>query len=210
MTAAANDALSATTISWDFGDGAEAAGTSVTHAYGAAGTYVVAVTATDAAGNPTTVSRTIVVARRTASGSRGGDGGVVVTPPDRTPPVASLLKSSNARFRVAGAATAVIAAKSNTRPKKTPRGTVFSLRLDERATLIFSVTGKTAGRRARKVAASPFIRAARGAGAVSVPFSGRLAGSALPPGSYRASVTAIDAAGNRSRPVTVTFTVVSR
>ena len=84
---------------------------------------------------------------------------------------------------------------------------MFSQRLSERATLVYAISGKVKG---RKVDLPVFLRAARGPGAVSVPFSGRLAGSALAPGSYKASVTAIDAAGNRSRPATVRFTVVSR
>jgi hypothetical protein len=54
------------------------------------------------------------------------------------------------------------------------------------------------------------VRGGRGPGAVSIPFSGRLGGTRLAPGSYVASVNAIDASGNRSRPATVRFTVVSR
>jgi len=46
---------------WSFGDGATAVGTSVAHAYGAAGTYTATVTATDAVGNATSASRTVTV-----------------------------------------------------------------------------------------------------------------------------------------------------
>ena len=48
-------------ISWDFGDGGTGAGGSTSHVYAAAGTYLVRVTATDGAGNSTSVTRTIVV-----------------------------------------------------------------------------------------------------------------------------------------------------
>ncbi len=39
------------TLNWDFGDGSQASGTEVSHAYSAAGTYNVQLTATDAAGH---------------------------------------------------------------------------------------------------------------------------------------------------------------
>ena len=51
---------------------------------------------------------------------------------------------------------------------------------------------------------------ASGPGRVALSFSGRIGASRLAPGSYLMSVTAIDAAGNRSRPANVAFTVVSR
>ena len=45
------------------------------------------------------------------------------------------------------------------------------------------------------------------AGASSVPFSGRVGGHALAPGSYRATIVATDAAGNGSAPATAAFTI---
>ncbi len=53
-------------------------------------------------------------------------------------------------------------------------------------------------------------RAGRGPGAVSTPFTGRIGRRALRLGRYRATVTATDAAGNRSRPRRVTFRIVAR
>jgi hypothetical protein len=47
-----------------------------------------------------------------------------------------------------------------------------------------------------------------GAGSRSTPFSGRLGGHALAPGSYRAIVTATDANGAISAARQVSFTVV--
>jgi PKD repeat protein len=46
---------------WTFGDGAEATGATPTHTYGAAGTYHVAVTATDDRGSATTTARDVTV-----------------------------------------------------------------------------------------------------------------------------------------------------
>ncbi len=47
-------------------------------------------------------------------------------------------------------------------------------------------------------------------GANSIRFSGRIGSKALKPGSYRALLTATDAAGNRSAPKSASFRVVAR
>jgi hypothetical protein len=62
MSAAATDRSGAPALRFDFGDGSGADGANVQHTYGAAGTYVVTVTATDAAGHRASVTRTIAVA----------------------------------------------------------------------------------------------------------------------------------------------------
>ena len=62
MSAAATDRTSSPGLRFDFGDGSGADGANVQHTYGAAGTYVVTVTATDAAGHRVSVTRTIAVA----------------------------------------------------------------------------------------------------------------------------------------------------
>jgi hypothetical protein len=54
------------------------------------------------------------------------------------------------------------------------------------------------------------IQRAAGPGKVEIPFSGRIGRKALKTGSYRALVTARDAAGNVSRQQTLTFKVVKR
>ena len=63
LTATATDRWSGpATITWDFGDGTSASGASTSHVYAAGGSYVVKVTATDAVGNATTLTRTVTVA----------------------------------------------------------------------------------------------------------------------------------------------------
>jgi PKD domain len=62
MAAAASDRLSTPAISWNFGDGTTGTGPAVTHSYAKEGAFTVSVAATDAAGNSTATSRTIVVA----------------------------------------------------------------------------------------------------------------------------------------------------
>ncbi len=62
MLAAAGDRYSGASISWIFGDGATATGTSVSHAYAARGVFTVMITARDAAGNASSTTRTVQVA----------------------------------------------------------------------------------------------------------------------------------------------------
>jgi hypothetical protein len=64
LSATATDVWSSpVTLSWDLGDGSTATGSSVSHAYGSAGTETVTVTATDGAGNTATRSLQITVKR---------------------------------------------------------------------------------------------------------------------------------------------------
>ena len=185
LSAVATDAMSTVALSWDFGDGAAARGTSVTHTYGAPGTYTVTVRALDSAGNTVSQTRLITVA----------------TAKDTTPPVITRLGVTNKRFIAAHGRTALIAAR-----RKTPSGTAFRFAISERATAVLTLTRTGKGRHPSET----IIRAGRGPGNVSIPFSGRLDGRALSSGTYTASITAIDGSGNRSRPRTVGFTVVPR
>jgi hypothetical protein len=138
-------------------------------------------------------------------------------PPDTTPPTLSSVSLSHTTF----AATTASAAK------RAPRGTVVRYRLSEAAEVTVAITRTTTGRRShgRCVATTKRNRRARRCtrpiavgsvaaagtqGANSLPFSGRVRGRALTPGRYRATLTAVDAAKNRSKPVGVSFTIVSR
>ena len=191
LSAHAADTQSPVSIEWQFGDGSSAAGLSVTHAYSAPGKYTVTAVAQDGAGNTATVTRALTVR------------------PDRdvTPPRIGSFSLTNRRFRIGGAATAEIA-----RARRTPFGTAFHLRVDERSTIVI-VLKQTIVRHHRRVTTSPgtLVRSGRGPGAVAIGFSGRLGRARLRPGAYTATVTAVDAAGNRSRRVgVVRFEVVTR
>jgi PKD repeat protein len=61
MSASATDRMVNPSISWEFGDGAAASGTSVSHAYATAGVYTVKVVATDGVGNRSETTRSIQV-----------------------------------------------------------------------------------------------------------------------------------------------------
>jgi hypothetical protein len=61
MTASASDRWSPVGLSWSLGDGATASGGAVSHAFGSAGAFDVTATATDAAGNASSATRSILV-----------------------------------------------------------------------------------------------------------------------------------------------------
>jgi hypothetical protein len=174
----------------------------------------------------------VVFGFRPASGSGPGGGtgtgdgtgsatGAVV--PDGNAPVARNFGVTARRFTVTGAPTLVDAGA-----RRTPRGTSFRYTLSEAATSRITIARRTVGRRRgrRCVRATPrnrgarrcirFVRAgtltrrSQPAGRNTVRFSGRIGRRALRPARYRASLLATDAAGNRSRGVTVSFTVVRR
>lgn len=219
FSAQATDRRSAVDISWDFGDGSLGTGPLVQHRYAIPGRYDVTASATDASGNRSTQTRALSVGGDAAAG--GGPAA-----PDRRAPVLSALRLTHARFRVGASSTATVARRATRKP--TPSGTTLSLRVDERALVVVSFSGTVAGHRSggrcrpgpatrrgasacrASVLAPALVRTGRGPGAVSIPFSGTAGGHRLAPGTYTASVVAIDAAGNRSRPATVRFTVLSR
>jgi hypothetical protein len=93
------------------------------------------------------------------------------------------------------------------------RGTVFHLRLSEKASVSFAIARRTVvprhGKRVVSFHASGTLRH-RGLkkGSHSLPFTGRLGGLALAPGRYRVRIRATDKAGHRSQPVTLTFRIL--
>ena len=96
-----------------------ARGTSVTHTYGAPGTYTVTVRAQDSAGNTVSQTRPITVA----------------TVKDTTPPAITRLGVTNRRFTATRGRTALIAAR-----RRTPAGTAFRFAISERATVVLTIT----------------------------------------------------------------------
>lgn len=195
VSASASDLLSTPTVSWSFGDGSRATGATVTHEFGSAGAMTVTVTARDSVGNQTSQTRVIAVSRPPTT----------TPPPDTTPPVLSGLTASNRKFRIARSATAVIATAGRTRAKASASGTVLRIGVSERATLIVTFT-----RHGHRQPAGTIVRFGAGPGATPIRFSGRIGPTALAPGSYVATVVAIDGSGNRSRPAGIALTVVKR
>jgi Tol biopolymer transport system component len=136
-------------------------------------------------------------------GGRAAGAGVLSG--DRQAPRLSNAKLSRKRFRVSPKATALTA-------RRVPRGTVLSLRVSEAARLTVTVDrrrvvrrGKT--KRTRYTRDGVLVRNLR-TGAVRISFSGRLARKRLAVGVHRLTLVARDAAGNKSKPVTLRFTVV--
>ncbi len=146
-------------------------------------------------------------------GSPGGPGG---TGPDRTRPVISAVRLSPRFFRARPRGASVAAAA---------RGAVVTYRLSEAALVTFAVQRPTPGRRRGKrcVKATPKLRhrarctrmvVVRGSfarrrpvGADRLRFTGRLGHRTLPARAYRLRLVAVDAAGNRSAPVSTAFAV---
>jgi hypothetical protein len=133
------------------------------------------------------------------------------------------LGESNTIFAVGPASTPLSAQTAARRHK---RGTVFSFRVDQSATVKIAIQSTARGRRVgrrckpdsprlhhkpsctRTITIATLTRTAR-AGINRVAFTGRIRNKALTPGRYRAALTAIDAAG-ASVPRSLSFTVVKR
>ena len=114
---------------------------------------------------------------------------------DRVAPVLSRVSLSAARFRVGKARTAVSAAKA------LKRGTTVRFTLSEAATVKLAIA-----RKGQKKAVATLTRRGK-KGASRVAFSGRIAKKALRSGRYVLTLTATDAAGNRSLAKTLSFRI---
>jgi hypothetical protein len=127
---------------------------------------------------------------------------------DTTAPVLRSVKLSRKRFRVAKARTPLVAAAKAHRGRPA-RGTVLRFKSSEAAKLTVVVERLPAGhshRKARKLAT--LTRGIR-AGTGHVGLSGRLGKRRMAAGRYRLTITARDLAGNKSKPVRLTFTVLA-
>jgi hypothetical protein len=139
----------------------------------------------------------------------------VVGPIDTDPPVVGPISMLRRRFAVSPRRTPVSA-------RRKPRGTAFRFALSEDARVTVAIQRALRGRRADDRCS---LRAGRGrrctvhrhvgslartlaAGTARVAFSGRIGRKALRPGRYRATVRAIDTAGNAARPRTIAFVTV--
>jgi Tol biopolymer transport system component len=137
-------------------------------------------------------------------------------------PVWERLALTNKSFRVGSARTPTTAGR-----RRSSIGTRFNWRLSEAATVTVRIDRALAGRRKGRRCVKPtrklrkakkctrYTRAGTltrtaAAGAGGTAFSGRIGRKALKPGKYRALVNATDAAGNKARQRTLSFTVVKR
>jgi DNA-binding beta-propeller fold protein YncE len=135
---------------------------------------------------------------------------------DRTAPTLSRFSISHWTFTVTRAATPVSALA---------RGTTFRFALSEAATVRISIQRGAPGRRVGKHCRKPTrrlrhrhactrlvtagtLRRSQRSGRRSVRFSGRIGRRALQPRRYRATIRATDAAGNVSRPKSLSFRIV--
>lgn len=148
-----------------------------------------------------------------------------VPPLDKTSPVISHFTLTHRSFAVGVKPTAVSAAKKR-KAKQVVRGTSFNFTLSEAARTSIVITQVVKGHRVavkrpcaaarrgqkhnctRTVTLLTLVRAHSRQGSNAVAFSGRYAKSRLAKGSYTATITATDAANNRSSPQSLSFTVV--
>ncbi len=148
-------------------------------------------------------------------------------PPDTLGPTVAGFALAPERFRVARAATQTDArAAQRRRPAR--RGSRLRFTLSEPAGVRIVIErarpGRRVGRRCkaptrrlrqrrrctRYARAGTLTRRNLPTGRSTIAFSGRIGRRALAPGAYRATITATDPAGNRSKAKRATFTIVSR
>jgi virginiamycin B lyase len=150
-------------------------------------------------------------------------GGGNQPPPDKTAPTVSSLKLSDKVFAL-GSQLATFSRK------KTPIGTTISFKVSEQSKTTFAFARKTKGFRSGKrcvahkpkghkkakrctrfVTTKPTLSFNTAAGSHTLEFEGRLSKrKKLKPGSYRLSVTSVDAAGNKSKAKTASFRLLRK
>jgi hypothetical protein len=176
-------------------------------------------TATGPRGQATQTSTAVSVPAPSPPGGGGGGGGGGT---DTTAPVVLSVSASPRTFAVDPNGTAETAVSA-----KAPRGTTFHYTLSEAARVVFTIERPTAGRKSGKTCVRPthknrkkrkctrYPLAGRfavqsAAGPSSHHFSGRIGTHKLKPGSYRVTLAATDAAGNRSALHRLTIKIVKK
>jgi hypothetical protein len=163
----ATDAWSAvSSVAWSFGDGSAGSGSSVSKTYAAPGTYAVSVTATDAVGNATTRTGSVVVAPSAVP--------VVVPKPQLTG-----VKLTKKTIHVV---------KSDEKP----RSTKLKLTLNTAAKVVVKIkrTQKVKGKTV-KAKVTKSLKAGKSA----IRLTNKIGGTKLPPGKYKVTVTAKNSVG---------------
>ena len=177
LSAAATDRWAEPTLRWDFGDGGAATGAAATHAYARPGTFQVKVTATDDAGNATSLVRTVIAVAAVVPVVPGG-------PTDTLAPVLT---------------------RARLKPALLPTGTGAELTVTSSEAA--RVVGRVAVRKNGAWRPVGDKRWMAKAGSNTLRFYGKVAERRLKTGAYRVRLVATDAAGNTSRPVTLGFRV---
>jgi len=113
------------------------------------------------------------------------------------------LKVTNRRFTVNRAVTPRVGQAQAARRAK--RGTAFAFALNRAAIVAIRIDRVGKGRKARVVAR---LKRTAAAGGNRVSFSGHLGRRLLEAGSYRATFTAVDTTGNRTKRQAVMFRIL--
>lgn len=121
--------------------------------------------------------------------------------PTQDPLTLSGLKVSNRRFMVNRAVTPRVGQAA----RRAKRGTAFAFALNRAATVAIRIDRVGKGRKVRVVAR---LKRTAAAGGNRVSFSGHLGRRLLGAGSYRATFTAVDTTGNRTKPQAVKFRIL--
>jgi hypothetical protein len=101
-------------------------------------------------------------------------------------------------------------ARLSAKRKHVKRGTKFTYTLSEPAGVKIAIERKKGGKRKKaRFAKVTTLSQQKKSGRQSTKFSGRVKGKPLKPGSYRATITATDSAGQKSQPRKLTFKIVS-
>ena len=210
-------------VTWSFGDGTTGSGLSTTHTYTQPGVYTVTVTASDDQSLPfrtnpeyvqTSVTRTVTI---TSQSNATPSPGVVAR---SAPTITGASQSHNVWREGRG-----LARMSRNR-SQTPIGTTFFFSVSEGARVSFVFTQVVDGRkfkgkciaqtRQNRESRSCKLTAGRStlsfsatSGRNNLSFQGRVSHqSSLRPGRYLVTITAVNAAGERSSPTSLAFTIV--
>jgi hypothetical protein len=148
-----------------------------------------------------------------AGSSAGGGAGIRSAGQDKTAPKLSKL-SLTAKSFVTTAKANAIQARSKRAPGRVAVGTVFKLKLSETASVKLSFRLRSFAKKGKKRVArytgKGSIRHTVRSGSQAIWFTGWVGSKPLAPGTYKVIVVAADAAKNKSKPATMTFTIMRR